>query len=321
MGELSVVSTDGLQAARQRVEFWNDCAVQALRTPLSVNAADPGRFWGRIAHAGLRSLQIAEVSSGAAVVRHSDRHAARMALDAYHILVQLSGKSEFSQGGNNACLSPGDFTLVDCSHSYELAFDDSVANLVITVRRDQLKPYMACPESLAGIKQSGSSGISALASRFLQELWKRPEDFLAASSTPFLERAVLDMVAGSYAGERATSARSTEHALTRRMGLIRYIEEHLCDQELCPESIASAFHVTPRCIYRLFESETDTLAHYIRRRRLEESAFALRNPMLRHRSISSIAFDHGFSSIAHFCKIFRQHYDTSPTEYRKRNLA
>jgi len=288
---------------------------------MTIDAVDPDCFWGRIAHLDLNSVRMAEVSSGAAAVSHSALQASHTPSGSFHLLLQLSGHSVFSQDGKEARLVPGDITLMDCARPYELVFVEQVSNFVLTVTRDHLKTYFACPEALAAVRLPGDGGPSALASRFLRELWSRPEDLVAGCASPFLDRAVLDMVATAYSSISKEAARASPHSMTRRVALINYIERHLTDAELSVETIATAFRVTPRCIYRIFDSESETLARYIRRRRLEESARALSNPLQRTRSISSIAYDNGFSSIAHFSKLFREHYHQAPSEYRQSALG
>ena len=63
------------------------------------------------------------------------------------------------------------------------------------------------------------------------------------------------------------------------------------------------------------------MARYILRRRLEECARALSSPTQRKRTITSIAFDHGFSSATHFGRVFRSRYEVTPRDYRQMNSA
>lgn len=322
MTHLKTWSTDGL-SPHQRVEYWNDCAVQALAMPISVDAVEPRDFWGKISRICLTNVDIAEVQSGAAVVRHSARHAARTAQGWFQLLMQLAGHSSYRQGGRAANLSPGDFTLVDCSRPYELTFGADVANLVVTVHRENLKALIGCPDSLAAVKLSGASGPSGLASRFFRELWRDPQSIIAGSLSPFLERAILDMLAIAYSPIPQNSVVATPYVMSRRVTVLRHIEQHLTDPQLDARTIAAALRVTPRCIYRLFEDDEETLAKYIQRRRLEEAARALTNPTQPHRAISSIAYDHAFASLAHFSRVFREFYGSCPSDYRQaaRNSA
>lgn len=319
MAQVSVWSTEGLPPDRC-LEYWNDCAVQALKIPFTVDPANASCFWGRISHIGLERLHLSQLSSDAAVVHHSATQAAKTD-GSFHVLVQLSGRSLYRQAGRESALCLGDFLLVDCSLPYQILFNESAAHLVVTINREHLKSYIACPEALAAVKLSGSSGPSALASRLLRELWTRPEELAAGCDSPFLERAVLDVIATAYSTVSVSAANPSSQAMTRRVRLMTYIEQHLYEPELSVTTIAAALRVTTRCVYRLFDGETETLAEYIRRRRIEESARALANAQQRGRSISTIAYDHGFSSIAHFSKVFREHYGKSPTEYRQEKLA
>jgi hypothetical protein len=160
MPQLQLLSTAGL-SPRQRIEYWNDCATATLATHLSVDAADANQFWGRIAHIALRDLRIAEVSSDAASVRFARHHAARIAAPLFHLLIQLSGRTVLTQNAKEAPLSPNDFTLIDCARPYTLHFCEPVTNLVITVDRETLRTYLGCPDALAAVKMSGTSGPGA----------------------------------------------------------------------------------------------------------------------------------------------------------------
>jgi AraC-like DNA-binding protein len=316
VSQVNVWSTDG-KAPCQRVDYWNECAPRALHTSMTIDATEPGRFWGRIADLRVNTFHIAEVSSGPAAVRHSATQAARSGSGRFQILLQLAGHSVLAQSGRSVTLAPGDLTLVDCGRQYELAFAVPVTNLVLSLTHEQLKSYLACPEALVALHLPGDRGPSALVSRFLRELWCHPEDLVAGTVSPFLDRAILDMVATAY----ATLPRRTDHgsfsASTRRMGIIAYVEQHLKHRDLAVESVASACRVSPRYLHKLFDGEAETLGRYILRRRVEECARSLANPSQRGRSISWIAYEHGFSNVAHFSKVFRRHFGKSPREYRE----
>lgn len=103
--------------------------------------------------------------------------------------------------------------------------------------------------------------------------------------------------------------------------VIRYIEENLYDPELTPTRAALACSMTPRYLHLLFAVRGETVARYILRRRLEECARALREPIRPERTITAIAFDHGFNSATHFGRAFRARYGLTPRRYRERHEA
>lgn len=317
MSQLSIWSTDG-KAPRQRVAYWNECAAQVLHTNMTIDAAEPALFWGRIADLRVNALHIAEVSSGPAAVRHSASQAARSGSGRFQVLMQLAGQSVFEQSGRTAVLSPGDLTLVDCGRRYDLAFGEPVTNLVLSVTYEQLKCYLTCPAALVALKLPGDHGPSALVSRFLRELWRHPDDLATGSPSPFLDRAVLDMVAMAFSVLPRGTDNGSVAVSSRRVAIMSYVEQHLKKSDLTVDSVASAFRLSPRYLHKLFNSQTETLGRYIRRRRLEECARMLANPSQSGRTISWIAYEHGFSNVGHFSKVFREQFRMSPRDYRRR---
>ena len=85
--------------------------------------------------------------------------------------------------------------------------------------------------------------------------------------------------------------------------------------------VAEACKMTPRYLHHLFSSESETVARYILRRRLEECSRALTLPSQRGRTVTSIAFDYGFNSPTHFGRVFRARYGITPREYRRHHTG
>jgi AraC-like DNA-binding protein len=136
-----------------------------------------------------------------------------------------------------------------------------------------------------------------------------------------LSAALLQMIGGAYIRLSAATPQGPVALESRRFQILGYIENHLRDSNLTPAAIAAQFKSSARSLHLLFAHGPETLSRYILRRRLEESARALTNPAQRARTISDVAFDHGFSSSAHFCKVFREHFDATPTQYRSQCAA
>ena len=73
-------------------------------------------------------------------------------------------------------------------------------------------------------------------------------------------------------------------------------------------------------LYRLFEPLRG-VAGYIQEQRLGRAYAELANPARNHRRIYEIAFGLGFSSEAHFSRIFRSTFGLSPSDVRARAHA
>lgn len=98
------------------------------------------------------------------------------------------------------------------------------------------------------------------------------------------------------------------------------IETFLGDPALDTKYIAEREGVSIRYLQKLFSTSDQTIATYIRTRRLERCREDLLNPAYDNLSITEICFRWGFSSSAHFSRAFRDEFGVSPREFRK-NIA
>jgi AraC-like DNA-binding protein len=96
-----------------------------------------------------------------------------------------------------------------------------------------------------------------------------------------------------------------------------FIESHLGDPELTPAAVAAAHHISLRYLHKLFEPEPHGVAGLIRQRRLERCRHDLLDPAQADRPVAGIAAHWGFSSAAHFSRVFREAYGLPPAEFRR----
>jgi AraC-like DNA-binding protein len=94
------------------------------------------------------------------------------------------------------------------------------------------------------------------------------------------------------------------------------IEKHLDSNVLDCDFVAKALGMSARQINRIFASEGTSVSRFIWRRRLERANEDVMNPVLRHVQVAEIAYRWGFSSAAHFSRIYRQHYGLPPATQR-----
>jgi len=90
----------------------------------------------------------------------------------------------------------------------------------------------------------------------------------------------------------------------------RHISSRLDSPDLQAEALSGLFGISRTRLYRLFEP-LGGVARYIQEQRLGRAYAELSNPALNHRRIYEIAFGLGFSSEAHFSRIFRSTFRRS----------
>jgi AraC-like DNA-binding protein len=112
-----------------------------------------------------------------------------------------------------------------------------------------------------------------------------------------------------------------EGPLDGRASLVReieqFIEQHLADPDLHPESVAAAHFISLRYLHRIFEGRGHSVASWIRSRRLDRCQRDLLDPILGDLPVSVIASRWGFYDAPHFSRLFRQRYGLPPSEYRR----
>jgi len=99
---------------------------------------------------------------------------------------------------------------------------------------------------------------------------------------------------------------------------INYIDNHLCD-DIDITKLAKQVYLNPSYLSSLFHKETGiTLNDWIKKRRIEEAAFFVKNS---NKSFSEIAFMYRFCSQSYFVQCFKKIMKTTPGEYRRKKKA
>jgi AraC-like DNA-binding protein len=319
MAHLETFSTDGLDP-RRKMEFWNDTACVSF-TPISSDPYDVRNFTGRLTRTRVGELSAAEVFSDAQLVRHSRSHVARSRLSMFFVHMQLEGESVNRQDGREARLAPGDFTLCDTNRPYEMDFYGRNRMFVMGIPDGLLRRHIACPENVVAVPMPGSSGLSGLLSQFLQGFWRQCHEEIDPIVAPRVTNAVLDLMASAYTVLPQSQPNRSSLSTAHRIRIVNYIEAHLGDPDLTPMRVAGACKMTARYLHHLFSNESETVARYILRRRLEECSRALAIPSQRGRTVTAIAFDYGFNSPTHFGRVFRARYGVTPREFRQQGAT
>jgi AraC-like DNA-binding protein len=94
------------------------------------------------------------------------------------------------------------------------------------------------------------------------------------------------------------------------------VGQRLREPGLDIEAIADALQCSKRALHKAFEDRGESLHRFLWRSRLELTRRQLEDPRESARSITSILLGAGFSSAAHFSRLFRQRYGASPREWR-----
>ena len=304
---------------RTRVDYWHNVVAESL-TPLDLRLSPEGLgAMDRLYVGDLGQVRVIEVSTGepSHAVR-KPRHISSSDPELFKIDVQVRGRGVIRQGEREAKYRPRDFTLIDLARPSLWAFQPASRVVAVTFPRSLLPLGRADLDRLTGERLTGDSGLGALVSSLTRQLPGRLDDLTVAEGTR-LGSTVLDLLATTLL-TRLDRGREVPPD-SRRRALLHsvhaYVDEHLADPALSPRSIAAAHFVSVRLLHRLFESEQSTVADLIRRRRLERCHQDLLDPSQLEVPVAAIGARWGFTSAAHFGRLFQAAYGVPPATFRR----
>ena len=288
---------------------------------MAFNAGNARDFEAELRMASLGPLLLSWATSFPASINRTEEHVSQGRERRFFLNIVMEGRAAFTQYGREAVLNAGDFVLGDSAVPAGFTFHEPVQLLGLRIPGEIIRGHVPVPERLCGLHMSGSQGFGHTATHMMMSVWDQLESTRTAEFAPTIARHLLDVVATAYAMTYDTDVDETAVASARRARIKRFVEEHLHAPDLSPAMIAGAFRISPRYLRMIFADEAETISKYILRRRLEECAQQMTNVFWRGHTITEIAFNWGFNSTAHFTRVFRDHFGTTPRDYRQARLG
>lgn len=262
-------------------------------------------------------LRFAEIDSPAGTVRLAPDPAVAPEDALFLLVLQVEGTSSYRQDEREAKLAAGDFTICATTRPCDILIPVAGRRLLVGIPDNLIRRHLTAPDDVVAVRMSGVRGMTGVLSNFIKSFWSCRADAAEPAVALRMSHTLLDLIAAAYSVTPHARHEQTSLVAAHRVRIIGYIEAHLRDPDLNPTSVARACKITPRYLHHLFTSESETVAQYIQRRRLEECARALIDAPVRGRLVTEIAFDHGFHSLTHFGRVFRNQFGLTPSEYRR----
>jgi AraC family transcriptional regulator, positive regulator of tynA and feaB len=307
--------TTGQVETRRRLDYWSDLASNAI-TPMRVSAGAHSSFEGRLWTEKLGAIDIARAYSSSVNIRRTPQEISRSADRAFLLSISEETSYSFRVRGCQLVGRPGDLLLTDSAEPEEIIHSGCTV-VVLRMPGSLLKAHLPAADDLTGLIVRGDRGAGLMASTMIRSLARNMRHGFDGNVSEHLTAAVLHSIAAAYSEAFGVKSASTATAASRRFEITRYVDAHLGDSDLTVQKAALAFGVSDRYVRMLFESTGEPLSSYIQRRRLEESARQLRDPLWRARTVSEIAFNWGFNSLGSYDRAFKVRFDRTPSEYRK----
>jgi AraC-like DNA-binding protein len=311
---MRVFTTESVDSHR-RIDFWSSLNSNNI-TPMLISADRRAPFEGRLWIDQVGPISLARAySSGVLIKRVGVRP--RSNDNDFVLTVSESANYTVVAKGREQLVRGGDLRLSHSSEVMELEHSGCTA-IVLCIKARVFKEYLPMADDLVGNVVRGDRGAGLHASTMIRSLPAGMRQGFVDSAADHLTAALLHSIAAAYSQAYSLTEAVPVTAGSRRVVIKRFVDSHLGDADLTVQKVAAAFHLSDRYVRMLFESDGESLAAYIHRRRLEESARQLRDPHCDGRTISDIAFSWGFNSLGSFDRAFKARFDTTPGQYRRR---
>jgi len=307
-------STAGMRRG-EKFEYWHDVVCRNV-VDLDCAHRDGEDFEASIEGVELPGLNLWRIHATAHAAARSPLSIARASSDSMVVNFVVSGRLQAEQDGKSVLLSAGDGALCDANRPYLLRLNEPVSIACVKLPRSALSQRSVGLQRATAVSFENASSLCPLVFGYVANLTRRGPQLTPASSDK-ASRNFVELL-GAMVDEviAASPLPLSEYRAVALMRVKEFVELHLSDGEMDSAGISAALKLSPRYINQLLEAEGTSLSRYIWRRRLERAAADLRDPALFRRSVSGIAFSHGFNDLSHFGKVFRRTFGQSPREHR-----
>ncbi|MEH0841546.1 helix-turn-helix domain-containing protein [Micromonospora sp. CPCC 205711] len=318
----NVIDTEALPPG-ERFGMWLDLVARTA-APLKMRTEHAGDFRAKAEIIGLGPIQLVRYRYPSLDAVRTAKLARQTEVDYFLLALTTTGTGASGQAGQQSVIRPGEFTFYDGSRPHQVSHLGADRGREDARSIVALIPYGALPlppdrlaPLLAG-RMSGTEGVGALLAQYLTQLTAHPEQYHAADADR-LGTVGLDLIS-TLLGRHLVAEDAVPREVRRRALLAQvrgYVQQHLGDATLTPQTVADAHHVSVRTLHRLFELEETTMAAYVRDLRLQRCRRDLADPTQAHRPVQAVAARWGFRDKAHFSRAFRAAYGVTPQAYRE----
>jgi|GEM_PF-4740394 len=224
------------------------------------------------------------------------------------LILQMKGTMHISYADGEFILRPGDMALLDSGHTFDMHPQGLIQQVSVHLPRSALQSVVMSRTGFSKLSQGCISG--QMLRNILQQLACTEENFGAFHG----DGIALQSALSALLNPALTSLSETDHNMPLRMLAEQHIRRLLQDYRLTPELLAEEMGISRRSLYRLFESEGQSLSRYILGLRIERAAADL--SVDSDVSVTDIAFRWGFSDVSGFSRAFKRLKGISPREWR-----
>ncbi|CAN5233423.1 helix-turn-helix domain-containing protein [soil metagenome] len=305
-----VFTTDTIAPAR-RYAAWRD-AICDFYVHVDVKATHPEDYRGFIQEGNFGEVVLTDILLSEQRIKRSSQHISRLDKDCYYLQLIHRGNINVVQRGETHLSNAARGAIFCATEPYELQCLGEVRSFYLEIPRDQFAQRFPQERIPVSATINSTQGLGRIATEFCAMLATEGSK-LEEDARAHLGGQLMDMLAFTLlSSEKDMPAADGTVQQARLRSIQQWIESHLADPNLSLEKVAGANGMSLRYLHILFRNCAMSASEWIWNRRLQLCYDEIAKGD--GRSITSIAFDHGFNSSAHFSTMFRRKYGVSPRD-------
>jgi AraC-like DNA-binding protein len=292
------------------VDTWNDRMGRLYPLP-EFTASTVDGFHGTMRSVALQDTAVNEFWASTPV---STRAVGPQEQDQVRLYVGLRGALTLAdphdQGGD-AHVTAGTYFLHHCARENHFRSTPSIGARIFVLPGDDLRPLVSGRPLAGRVASPGAQVLMAHAG-----MLQRTVGALGPAAARGARNALHELIRGLILDHFDDREPAFTPALAQAARELA--DARLSDADLSPATVAEHLHVSVRTLQRAFASLDESLAAYIRRRRLEEAARAFVVPGSRL-TVSQAAARWHFTDGSHFVRAFKRQFHVTPREFARLN--
>lgn len=310
-----VFTTDNLARAK-RYAAWQ-AAICDFYVHVDVRATHPEEYRGFIREACFGDVVLTDILLSEQSIRRNRQHISRLDKDCYYLQLIHHGHLNVLQRGESHFSNAARGAIFYATEQYELQCIGQARAFYLEVPRAAFARRFPNGEVPVSATLNTTQGLGRIATEFCAMLATEAPR-LGDTTRVQLGEQLVDLLAAALMapdGDLPMLDGSIQQARLRSVQ--QWIEDHVGEHDLSLERIAGANGMSLRYLHQIFQQCDMSVSEWIWSRRLQLCYDRIAKG--EGHSITSIAFNHGFNSSAHFSTAFRRKYGCSPREIARKH--
>jgi AraC-like DNA-binding protein len=308
---MDVVFTTEVFARAERYAAWRD-AICDFYVHVDVNATRTEDYRGFIREGHFGEVVLTDILLSEQRIRRHSQHISRLDKDCYYLQLIHRGNINVVQQGETHHSNAARGAIFSATEPYELQCVGEVRSFYLEIPRRPFAERFPRERVPVSAIINSTKGLGRIATEFCAMLATEGAK-LDEPARAHLGGQLMDMLAFTLLSEQSDMPAAEGSVQQARLRSVQqWIEAHIGDADLSLARIAGANGMSLRYLYLLFRHCEMSASEWIWNRRLQRCYDAIARGD--GRSITAIAFDHGFNSSAHFSTMFRRKYGVCPRD-------